>query len=201
MIIFFWMDVGRRSSGRRRCRCGSCWQARVWLAPGDTAVEAHGSEARHVEVAPWQRDRFRQRLLPRADRPWRQRGGGPHRPELGAGNGGGRRRRQTGTNRPCCAWTDRAPSPRPSGGAASSWRTRPKTGESSFTRGRAGGVEGATVDIPKRTWSHPRGRDHHAGGALRREGCMLQQGDPESKHEELASTPAESPEGRWERLS
>ena len=31
--------------------------ARVWLAPGDTAVEAHGSEARHVEVAPWQRDR------------------------------------------------------------------------------------------------------------------------------------------------
>ena len=44
----------------------------------------------------------------------------------------------TGTNRPCCAWTDRAPSPRPSGGAASSWRTRPKTGESSFTRGRAG---------------------------------------------------------------
>ena len=44
----------------------------------------------------------------------------------------------TGTNRSCCAWTDRAPSPRPSGGAASSWRTRPKTGESSFTRGRAG---------------------------------------------------------------
>ena len=32
--------------------------AAVWLAGGDRAVEAHGSEARHVEVAPWQRDRF-----------------------------------------------------------------------------------------------------------------------------------------------
>ena len=31
--------------------------ATVWLAAGDTAVEAHGSEARYVEVAPWQRDR------------------------------------------------------------------------------------------------------------------------------------------------
>ena len=55
-----------------------------------------------------------------------------------------------------------------------------------------GGIEfhprESRMDIPKRTWSHPRGRDHHAGGALRREGCMLQQGDPESKHEELAST-------------
>ena len=32
--------------------------AAVWLAGGDRAVEAHGSEARYVEVAPWQRDRF-----------------------------------------------------------------------------------------------------------------------------------------------
>ena len=30
----------------------------AWLAAGDTAVEAHGSEARYVEVAPWQRDRI-----------------------------------------------------------------------------------------------------------------------------------------------
>ena len=32
--------------------------ATVWLGAGDRAVEAHGSEARYVEVAPWQRDRF-----------------------------------------------------------------------------------------------------------------------------------------------
>ena len=32
--------------------------AAVWLAGGDRAVEAHGSEARYVEVAPWQRDRI-----------------------------------------------------------------------------------------------------------------------------------------------
>ena len=32
--------------------------AAVWLAVGDRTVEAHGSEARYVEVAPWQRDRI-----------------------------------------------------------------------------------------------------------------------------------------------
>ena len=32
--------------------------ATVWLAAGDKTVEAHGSEARYVEVAPWQRDRI-----------------------------------------------------------------------------------------------------------------------------------------------
>ncbi len=32
--------------------------AAVWLGAGDRAVEAHGSEARYVEVAPWQRDRI-----------------------------------------------------------------------------------------------------------------------------------------------
>ena len=32
--------------------------ATVWLAAGDTTVVAHGSEARYVEVAPWQRDRI-----------------------------------------------------------------------------------------------------------------------------------------------
>ena len=31
--------------------------AAVWLAAADRAVEAHGSEARYVEVAPWDRDR------------------------------------------------------------------------------------------------------------------------------------------------
>ena len=32
--------------------------ATVWLAAGDTTVEAHGSEARYVEVAPWERERI-----------------------------------------------------------------------------------------------------------------------------------------------
>ena len=32
--------------------------AAVWLGAGDRALEAHGSEARYVEVAPWQRDRI-----------------------------------------------------------------------------------------------------------------------------------------------
>lgn len=32
--------------------------ATVWLAGGGKAVEAHGSEARYVEVAPWERDRI-----------------------------------------------------------------------------------------------------------------------------------------------
>ncbi len=32
--------------------------AMVWLAAGDTTLEGHGTEARYVEVAPWQRDRI-----------------------------------------------------------------------------------------------------------------------------------------------
>ena len=55
-----------------------------------------------------------------------------------------------------------------------------------------GGIEfhprESRMDIPKRTWSHQRGEITMQAAHYAAKGCMLQQGDPESKHEELAST-------------
>ena len=42
------------------CRSASVglFLSAVWLTAGDRPLEAHGSEARYVEVVPWQKERF-----------------------------------------------------------------------------------------------------------------------------------------------